>query len=167
MTCASCANRIERKLNKVPGVIATVNYATEKAKVSYGDGVGTQDLVAAVESAGYGARLPAPPAAPGEPVADDPAASLRQRLLVSLVLTVPVVAHGDGSGLAVHQLAVALPHPGRTGRRVGCAPVPPRRVGQPAPRQLHDGHADLDGHARGVRLVALRAVLRYGGRHPA
>jgi P-type Cu+ transporter len=92
MTCASCANRIERKLNKVPGVVATVNYATEKAKVSYGEGVGTQDLLAAVESAGYAASLPAPPTAPGEPVAADPAAPLRQRLLVSLVLTVPVVA---------------------------------------------------------------------------
>jgi Cu+-exporting ATPase len=65
MTCASCANRIERKLNKVPGVVATVNYATEKAKVSHDDGVGTEDLVAAVEAAGYAARLPAPPATAG------------------------------------------------------------------------------------------------------
>jgi len=46
MTCASCANRIERKLNKVTGVLATVNYATEKAKVSYGDDVGTDVLLA-------------------------------------------------------------------------------------------------------------------------
>jgi Cu+-exporting ATPase len=60
MTCASCANRIERKLNKLDGVTATVNYATEKAKVSYADGVTTDDLVAAVETAGYGARLPEP-----------------------------------------------------------------------------------------------------------
>ena len=94
MTCASCANRIERKLNKVPGVTATVNYATEKAKVSYPDDVATAELVAVVESAGYGAKLPAPPAAEGaEPaVVDDPVRSLRQRLLVSLILTVPVVA---------------------------------------------------------------------------
>ena len=49
MTCASCANRIERKLNKVEGVTATVNYATEKAKVTYGPGVTPQDLVATVE----------------------------------------------------------------------------------------------------------------------
>ena len=91
MTCASCANRIERKLNKVPGVVATVNYATEKAKVSYGDGVGTDDLLAVVASAGYAAKLPTPPVAE-ELVADDPASALRQRLLVSLVLTVPVVA---------------------------------------------------------------------------
>jgi Cu+-exporting ATPase len=93
MTCASCANRIERKLNKVPGVVATVNYATEKAKVSYEAGVGTEDLLAVVASAGYAATLPTPPLAPGEtaPV-DDPARSLRQRLLVSVVLTVPVIA---------------------------------------------------------------------------
>ena len=62
MTCASCANRIERKLNKLEGVTATVNYATEKAKVTYADGVSTDDLVAAVEAAGYGASLPRPPA---------------------------------------------------------------------------------------------------------
>ena len=94
MTCAACANRIERKLNKVPGVTATVNYATEKAKVSHGGDVATDDLVAVVESAGYGASLPASPAAAGtEPAgADDPVQRLRQRLLVSLVLTVPVVA---------------------------------------------------------------------------
>ncbi len=94
MTCASCANRIERKLNKVAGVSATVNYATEKAKVSYPDGVGTDDLIKAVEAAGYGASVPAPPAAPGETAtpAPDPAASLRQRLVVSAVLSVPVVA---------------------------------------------------------------------------
>jgi Cu+-exporting ATPase len=93
MTCASCANRIERKLNKVPGVVATVNYATEKAKVSYEAGVGTEDLLAVVAAAGYTATLPAPPPAPGETVAPiDPVRSLRQRLLVSLVLTVPVVA---------------------------------------------------------------------------
>ncbi|MGZ8738650.1 MAG: heavy metal translocating P-type ATPase [Nocardioides sp.] len=94
MTCASCANRIERKLNKVPGVVATVNYATEKAKVSYDDGVGTDDLLAAVEAAGYSAKLPAAPAPAGEVPAEvaDPARSLRQRLLVSAVLTVPVVA---------------------------------------------------------------------------
>ena len=93
MTCAACANRIERKLNKVPGVVATVNYATEKAKVSHGGDVAAGDLVAVVESAGYGARLPAPPATAGaEQVVDDPTRRLRERLLVSLVLTVPVVA---------------------------------------------------------------------------
>lgn len=59
MTCASCANRIERKLNKLPGVEATVNFATEKARVR-SDDVLVSDLIAAVEAAGYGASVPAP-----------------------------------------------------------------------------------------------------------
>ena len=91
MTCASCANRIERKLNKVPGVTATVNYATEKARVTYDDSVTTDDLVATVEAAGYGASLPAPRGAAEE--GDDPEVrALRRRLLVSAVLSVPVTA---------------------------------------------------------------------------
>ena len=62
MTCASCANRVERKLNKIDGVTASVNYATEKAHVD-APGVDVATLIAAVESAGYTAALPAPPAA--------------------------------------------------------------------------------------------------------
>ncbi|MCR1781030.1 heavy metal translocating P-type ATPase [Nocardioides carbamazepini] len=96
MTCASCANRIERKLNKLDGVTATVNYATEKAKVSYAEGVSTDALVAAVEAAGYGAALPKPPSADGgaEGAGDeaDPIAPLRNRLVISAVLSVPVIA---------------------------------------------------------------------------
>lgn len=97
MTCASCANRIERKLGKLPGVTATVNYATEKAQVQVAAD-GTADpatLIAAVESAGYGATVPTPPAdttADADSDADDPAAALRRRLVVSAVLAVPVVA---------------------------------------------------------------------------
>ena len=86
MTCASCANRIERKLNKLDGVSATVNYATEKARVT-SDGVATEDLIAAVESAGYTATLPA-----AEPVDELPTDPLKQRLIVSAVLSVPVIA---------------------------------------------------------------------------
>ncbi|WP_377326293.1 heavy metal translocating P-type ATPase [Pimelobacter simplex] len=97
MTCASCANRIERKLNKLDGVTATVNYATEKAKVSYAEGVTTDALVAAVEAAGYGAALPKPPASEGGAEGAggddaDPIAPLRNRLLISAVLSVPVIA---------------------------------------------------------------------------
>ncbi|MBA3522974.1 MAG: copper-translocating P-type ATPase [Geodermatophilaceae bacterium] len=95
MTCASCANRIERKLNKLEGVTATVNYATEKARVSFADTVEPAQLLAAVEQAGYTATLPPPPTpagtTPPEAVEADPVAPLRERLLVSLVLTVPVV----------------------------------------------------------------------------
>ena len=91
MTCASCANRIERKLNKLDGVSASVNYATEKAKVSYPGTLSTDDLLRTVEAAGYAAALPTPPDAPAaeaEPERDP----LLQRLLVSTALSIPVVA---------------------------------------------------------------------------
>ncbi|HET7690595.1 MAG TPA: heavy metal translocating P-type ATPase [Nocardioidaceae bacterium] len=89
MTCASCANRIERKLNKLDGVTATVNYATEKAKVSFPFDVSPDLLVSTVEQAGYGATLPA---ATVETEDVDPTRALRDRLLISTALTVPVVA---------------------------------------------------------------------------
>ncbi|PZG49743.1 copper-translocating P-type ATPase [Spongiactinospora gelatinilytica] len=95
MTCASCANRIERKLNKLDGVTATVNYATEKAKVTFGPGIEPEALVAEVEKAGYGAALPAPePAAgeAGEQEEPDGLRPLRQRLITAVVLAVPVIA---------------------------------------------------------------------------
>ncbi|MBF6335093.1 copper-translocating P-type ATPase [Nocardia abscessus] len=93
MTCASCAARIEKKLNKLDGVTATVNYATEKARVEVTGEVSPDELIATVEQAGYTAALPAAPK-PQETSApeEDPAAALRTRLLVSLVLSVPVIA---------------------------------------------------------------------------
>ncbi len=96
MTCASCAARIEKKLNRMPGVEATVNYATEKARVTFGDGVTPADLVATVLATGYTAALPAPPEAEQPDVADqaapdDHAEAWRTRLRISLALTVPVV----------------------------------------------------------------------------
>jgi Cu+-exporting ATPase len=84
MTCASCAHRIERRLNKLEGVRASVNYATEKALVEYGEGIAADDLLAAVAAAGYSA---APVEAPVEEEPDP----LRPRLLVAAVLTIPVV----------------------------------------------------------------------------
>ncbi|WP_063055306.1 heavy metal translocating P-type ATPase [Nocardia salmonicida] len=95
MTCASCANRIEKKLNKLDGVTATVNYATEKARVDFTGDVSPEELIATVEQAGYTAALPAPkkPETDATPVAEaDPTASLRTRLIVSALLTVPVIA---------------------------------------------------------------------------
>ncbi len=95
MTCASCASRIEKKLNRMDGVTATVNYATEKASVTYGDAVTPADLITTVERTGYTAALPAP-----RKSADDPATypqpidelrAVRTRLWVSLALSVPVV----------------------------------------------------------------------------
>jgi Cu+-exporting ATPase len=97
MTCASCANRIERRLNKLDGVTATVNYATEKARVVFDPGaVAAEDLVAAVEAVGYRAALPAAAAAPDETASgvvpeDEATASLRLRLVVSALLSAPVL----------------------------------------------------------------------------
>ena len=96
MTCASCAMRIEKKLNRLDGVTATVNYATEKASVTAPAGVDTALLIAEVEKTGYTAAVPAPPAPEGEePDGEEPdreLTALRQRLIASVVLTVPVIA---------------------------------------------------------------------------
>ncbi|MCX5275331.1 MULTISPECIES: heavy metal translocating P-type ATPase [Streptomyces] len=99
MTCASCAARIERKLSRLPGVSASVNFATAGARVSHPADVTPQQLIDAVKATGYGASLPAPPApAPAgtKAVAVEDAEgrhvrALRDRLLVSAALTVPVV----------------------------------------------------------------------------
>ncbi|MFD0028108.1 heavy metal translocating P-type ATPase [Streptomyces sp. NPDC127172] len=97
MTCASCAARIEKKLNRMDGVEATVNYATEKAKVTFADGVAVADLIATVEATGYTAQEP--PRTVGEKAEEaesdasaDPLAPLRQRLVTAVALAVPVVA---------------------------------------------------------------------------
>jgi Cu+-exporting ATPase len=103
MTCASCAARVEKKLNRMDGVVATVNYATERARVTFADGVTPDDLVAAVARTGYSAELqPPPPAAgtdadtgdTGDPdgTAEPAVAALRRRVLVTAALTVPVLA---------------------------------------------------------------------------
>ncbi|MEU1439571.1 heavy metal translocating P-type ATPase [Streptomyces sp. NPDC005786] len=120
MTCASCAARVEKKLNRMDGVTATVNYATEKARVAFGPGTGLADLIATVERTGYTAQpvhrpAPTPPApAPATPApaadtddstgtdtdttatsdtgGDTALAALRRRLIVSAVLAAPVVA---------------------------------------------------------------------------
>lgn len=99
MTCASCAMRIEKKLNKLEGVVAAVNYATEKAKITVPDGYDPAVLIAEVEKTGYSAALPAPKgkrndgtAAGDADDADPELRSLRNRLIGAIVLTVPVIA---------------------------------------------------------------------------
>ncbi|MGP2442191.1 heavy metal translocating P-type ATPase, partial [Streptomyces sp. JW3] len=95
MTCASCAARVEKKLNRLAGVTATVNYATEKALVSYPAGVSVGELIATVEATGYTAReaVPETPSAGPEPAAEhDTLRPLRQRLVTAVTLAVPVVA---------------------------------------------------------------------------
>ncbi|MFD5758906.1 heavy metal translocating P-type ATPase [Streptomyces sp. NPDC127044] len=99
MTCASCAARVEKKLNRMDGVTATVNFATEKAKVSYPVGVQVADLIATVVKTGYTAEEPPPPrletperAADAVGADEDPElTSLRERLVVSALLALPVV----------------------------------------------------------------------------
>ncbi|HIY67536.1 MAG TPA: heavy metal translocating P-type ATPase, partial [Candidatus Agrococcus pullicola] len=97
MTCASCANRIEKKLSKLEGVTASVNYATEKASVTLPQGFDPDVLIAEVEKTGYTAELPAPSDearadGEGEPPEDTELRTLRQRLIVSAVLSIPVIA---------------------------------------------------------------------------
>src|SRR3954451_19201959 len=91
MTCASCANRIERKLNKLDGVQASVNYATEAATVRFDPArVDTDRLLETVAAAGYSAALPVPPV-DDVPAPAAPDGALRQRLVVSALLTLPVL----------------------------------------------------------------------------
>lgn len=93
MTCASCANRIEKKLNKQESVTATVNYATEKAHIETGEGAAADvdSYIAIVEKLGYGGSVPKPE----KPASDDPAAKelrgLKRRLVVAVVLATPVI----------------------------------------------------------------------------
>ncbi|MEU5381628.1 MULTISPECIES: heavy metal translocating P-type ATPase [unclassified Streptomyces] len=96
MTCASCAARVEKKLNRIDGVTATVNFATEKAKIAYPAGIQVADLIATVVKTGYTAEEPPPPQpeqpAAAEAAGEDPeSAALRQRLTVSALLAMPVV----------------------------------------------------------------------------
>jgi P-type Cu+ transporter len=92
MTCASCAARVEKKLNGIDGVTASVNFATETADVTFPEGLTPSDLMAAVEETGYTATLPEAAVAHAESTRGDEATPWRQRLLVSTVLSLPVVA---------------------------------------------------------------------------
>ena len=91
MSCASCAARVEKRLNQVDGVVATVNFATEQATVDFPAGVTAEDLVAAVEETGYTATLPAGEDQSAVPEESDATTSWRRRLMISAALTVPVV----------------------------------------------------------------------------
>ena len=91
MSCASCAARVEKRLNQVDGVVATVNFATELATVDFPASVTPGDLVAAVEETGYTATLPAAEELTASPEDADATTSWRRRLLISATLTVPVV----------------------------------------------------------------------------
>jgi Cu+-exporting ATPase len=116
MTCASCASRVERGLNEVDGVTATVNFATERAAVEYDPGrVAPEQLVGAVAAAGYSAQLaPDEPAVPPAEADEDATAPLRRRLAISAVLTLPVLLLSMVSALQFDNwewLALALATP--------------------------------------------------------
>ena len=141
-----------------------VNYATEKARVSFADPVTDRRpargrLGRRVRRGAAGHRGRAGASVTGDvpdPELDRPAAAAG-RLRAALR---PGRAAVDGARPAVRRLAVGVAHPGDAGRGLGSLAVPPGRVGEPAARRDHDGHARLAGCAGGVRLVAGRAVLR-------
>ncbi len=132
MTCASCANRIERKLNTLDGVSATVNYATERATVDYDTGaVQPEQLVAAVEAAGYAATLPqAPDAATAEP--EDETAALRRRGIAA-----GDRRFGTGKDRLIAGLLDGLDQP--LGRDRGRVVVDGRALGRVVDRRLDAG----------------------------
>ena len=96
MTCSSCSARIEKRLNRIEGVTASVNFAMETARVTFTDPVTVEQLIGAVEEAGYTAAVPAPPHADDDAHPDqaerDPVAELRRRLIITTVLTLPTLA---------------------------------------------------------------------------
>jgi len=92
MTCSSCAGRIEKSLNRIDGVEASVNFATERASVAFDpERVGPEELVGAVESVGYSATLPSAAAEAGEATEANPTADLRRRLIFAAALSLPVL----------------------------------------------------------------------------
>ena len=110
MTCASCANRIERKLNKLEGVDASVNYATEQASVSFDpSATAAEQLFETISAAGYRPAMPS--ADPGsEGPAADPTAPLRQRLIFSAALTLPLLLISKSSSAGSPGVAAAPPN---------------------------------------------------------
>ena len=152
MTCASCAARIESKLNKLDGVEATVNFATEQATVALRPGgAPSSELVGAVESAGYGARRPRA-AHDARPTSHRSRRAARRARAggsrVAVVADRPGRAARDGAAAPVRRLGVGRARALDAGRLLLRARLPPRRARERAPRRGDDGHADLARHAR-------------------
>src|SRR5688500_83074 len=174
MTCASCAARIERKLNKLEGVTASVNYATEKARVDVGaTGLSVDDLIATIESVGYGARIHTTAGA-----ADDTLVRLRRRLVVAVALGLPVLLLSMIPALQFdgwQWVALVLATPVATWAAWPfhramvlnlarmASPARPRRQGRRRARRRRYRAARADRRARGRRPV--RGSPRREGRH--
>ncbi len=168
MTCVSCAARIEKKLNRMDGVSASVNYATSTAHVAYPAELDPAELVATVERTGYKAELPAPARErdPGRRQRrfsrrrdrsrsrSAPAAPDRGR--AALAAGAPA---RHGAPVALRQLAVGQPCARFTRRRLGRLAVPPRRRRQRPARGDDHGHPDQRRCDRRLPVVALRAAV--------
>ena len=173
MTCASCAAKIEKRLNAIDGVTATVNYATDKAAVTYDpDAVTPAELCDAVASLGYEAHLPAPPPSTTR---HHERARRRRRPRPHRAGRAGAPAAGDhrrarhpgdravdDPGAAVRRVDVAGVRARLARRGVGRVAVPPGHVGEPPPRRHHHGHAHQHRRARRLRVVGVRAVLGRG-----
>ena len=167
MTCASCANRIERKLNRLDGVSATVNYATERATVDYDPEVAQpEDLLGAVEAAGYQAVLPAAEPARNDgghehhDLAEDETAALRRRLVISAVLSFPVLLMAMVPALQFDNwqwLSLQLATPVVLW---GAWPFHKAAWTNAQARDRDDGHPHLRRRARRVAVVAVLPVPR-------
>ena len=167
MTCASCAARVEKKLGKLNGVSATVNFATGTARVSLPAVMPATELISVVEQAGYTAALPAPPRRAGRRRGRG-GRHRRDRHVAAAAAGVIGAGHpgggaGDDPGVAVPELAVGVPGAGFPGGRVGSVAVPPGRGREPAAQCRDDGHAGVGRGHRGVPAVAVRAVCRRRG----
>jgi cation transport ATPase len=150
VTCASCVARIERKLNKLDGVDASVNFATEQATVHCDQSMSVADLVSAVEAAGYHAH-PVDSAA-GHHHHDEPIAVLRRRLAVAVAITTPLAVVANGAGASIHRwewVAFALATQVRLLERNRL----PSRDPPSARHSRDDGHAQLDRNDRRLGMV--------------
>jgi Cu+-exporting ATPase len=105
MTCAACAARIEKKLNKLDGVVASVNFATESAVVDYDPAATSPDsLISTVTALGYTAAVPLPDAEDEDEGESAALRNYRKRLFVSLPLTIPVMILGMRHGFDLHHI---------------------------------------------------------------
>ena len=164
MTCGSCAARIERRLNRLDGVAATVNYATGRAYFAHLGGREASELIGVIESTGYTAELPTPPAADDAGPADPEARALAWRLavcvpLAAAVIVLAMVPAAQFTGWQWVSLLLAAPV-----AVWGAWPLH-----RAAWYGLGHGAATMDtlvsvGVGASLRLVGVRAAVRRGGR---